>query len=127
MAGRLGLMVYFMMIIITILHGGRTNIMIMPLERPAELLEAEISSLDKSKSSTNDVLAQAREKQMYSRLPLFFRPFIYFMYRYFIKGGFLEGKRGLYLVFSARMVVSDACGCEIFLKSRKFVAMIGQD
>lgn len=36
---------------------------------------------------------------MYSRLPLFLRPFIYFMYRYFIKGGFLEGKEGFIWCF----------------------------
>lgn len=70
------------------------------IREAAELLEAEISSLDKSKSSTNDVLAQAKKKkQMYSRLPLFLRPFIYFMYRYFIKGGFLEGKEGFIWCF----------------------------
>lgn len=70
------------------------------IREAAELLEAEFSSLDKSKSSTNDVLAQAKKKkQMYSRLPLFLRPFIYFMYRYFIKGGFLEGKEGFIWCF----------------------------
>lgn len=30
----------------------------------------------------------------YNRLPLFFRPFIYFNFRYWIKLGFLDGKRG---------------------------------
>lgn len=70
------------------------------IREAAELLEAEFSSLDKSKSSTNHVLAQAKKKkQMYSRLPLFLRPFIYFMYRYFIKGGFLEGKEGFIWCF----------------------------
>lgn len=33
-------------------------------------------------------------KIKYASLPLFTRPFLYFMYRYILKGGFLEGKRG---------------------------------
>jgi len=34
-------------------------------------------------------------KNMYARFPLFLRPFIYFVWRYFFKLGFLDGKRGL--------------------------------
>ncbi|KPZ72992.1 Glycosyl transferase family 2 [Shewanella sp. P1-14-1] len=34
-------------------------------------------------------------KHIYARMPLFFRPFIYFIWRYFIKLGFLDGKQGL--------------------------------
>ncbi len=34
-------------------------------------------------------------KQLYLRLPLFLRPFLYFVYRYFLRLGFLEGKPGL--------------------------------
>ncbi|MFQ2430513.1 glycosyltransferase family 2 protein [Aeromonas caviae] len=34
-------------------------------------------------------------KHLYVKLPLFIRPFIYFIYRYFIKLGFLDGKQGL--------------------------------
>lgn len=34
-------------------------------------------------------------KQKYASLPLFTRPFAYFLYRYFIKFGFLDGKKGL--------------------------------
>ena len=33
-------------------------------------------------------------KVAYSRLPLFFRPFFYFIYRYFLRLGFLDGKAG---------------------------------
>jgi glycosyltransferase involved in cell wall biosynthesis len=33
-------------------------------------------------------------KFIYNKLPLFFRPFIFFFFRYFIQLGFLEGKRG---------------------------------
>jgi hypothetical protein len=34
-------------------------------------------------------------KHLYARMPLFLRPFIYFIWRYFIKLGFLDGKQGL--------------------------------
>ena len=34
-------------------------------------------------------------KLRYAKLPLFFRPFLYFFYRYFFKLGFLDGKEGL--------------------------------
>lgn len=32
---------------------------------------------------------------LYSRMPLFIRPFAYFIYRYFVKLGFLDGREGL--------------------------------
>lgn len=34
-------------------------------------------------------------KIKYSSLPLFLRPFLYFIYRYFLRFGFLDGKKGL--------------------------------
>ncbi len=34
-------------------------------------------------------------KIRYAKLPLFVRPFLYFIYRYFFKLGFLDGKEGL--------------------------------
>jgi glycosyltransferase involved in cell wall biosynthesis len=34
-------------------------------------------------------------KKKYANLPLFTRPFIYFLWRYFIKLGFIDGKQGL--------------------------------
>ena len=33
--------------------------------------------------------------QVYARAPLFVRPFLYFIYRYFLRLGFLDGKEGL--------------------------------
>lgn len=35
-----------------------------------------------------------RKKMRYARMPLFWRAFVYFCYRYFLRGGFLEGKEG---------------------------------
>lgn len=38
-------------------------------------------------------------KSIYEKFPLFIRPFIYFFIRYFLKLGFLDGKRGLIFHF----------------------------
>ncbi len=38
--------------------------------------------------------AKRKLKGRYARLPLFWRSFAYFCYRYFLRGGFLEGRRG---------------------------------
>lgn len=38
-------------------------------------------------------------KNLYEKFPLFIRPFIYFFVRYFLKFGFLDGKRGLIFHF----------------------------
>lgn len=35
------------------------------------------------------------KERLYSRLPLFLRPFLYFLYRYVIRLGFLDGRKGL--------------------------------
>ncbi len=38
--------------------------------------------------------SKRRMKGRYGRLPLFWRSFAYFLYRYFLRGGFLEGRAG---------------------------------
>lgn len=61
-------------------------------------------------------------KHIYARMPLFLRPFIYFVWRYFIKLGFLDGKQGLIWHFLQgfwyRFLV-DAKINEIYLKAGK--------
>lgn len=50
---------------------------------------------------TGDPLGDPTERkrfykdEIYGRLPLFIRPILYFMYRYFLRLGFLDGVRGL--------------------------------
>ncbi len=43
-------------------------------------------------NKSNNLILNKKDK--YATLPLFFRAFIYFIYRYIFKGGFLEGKEG---------------------------------
>ena len=70
------------------------------IREAAELLEAEFSTIDDSDSKQEGASGQAKKKkQFYSRMPLFLRSFIYFIYRYIVKGGFLEGKEGFIWCF----------------------------
>ena len=59
-------------------------------------------------------------KLKYAQLPLFTRPILYFLYRYFVRLGFLDGKPGfVWCFFQAlwyRMLV-DAKLMEVFLRA----------
>lgn len=64
-----------------------------------DLLDIELDLFGYSREEDMKILAtQAVHKRMikhrYVRMPLFWRSFVYFCYRYFLKGGFLEGKEG---------------------------------
>lgn len=58
-----------------------------------------------SEISVNDrgLGKQAQEKHKkkgsYNKLPLFWRSFVYFLFRYILKGGFLDGKEGFLFAF----------------------------
>lgn len=65
----------------------------------ADLLDIEfdlygVSQSDDQKNLTAQAIEKRRIKHRYVRMPLFWRSFFYFCYRYFFKGGFLEGKEG---------------------------------
>lgn len=42
----------------------------------------------------NEVTSKRNQKTLYSSMPLFLRAFVYFILRYIIRGGFLDGKEG---------------------------------
>jgi len=62
-----------------------------------DLLDIELGLLSTESTYTN-IGTQAADKRLkklrYARQPLFWRSFAYFIYRYFFKLGFLEGKEG---------------------------------
>ena len=58
-----------------------------------DVLSSNFNYSDK-KVSDETILSKASQKGLYNRLPLFFRSFLYFFYRYFIQLGFLDGKEG---------------------------------
>lgn len=62
-----------------------------------DLLDIELGLFDKN-DKTSELSPQAAQKrhkkEAYARQPLFWRSFAYFIYRYFFRLGFLEGKEG---------------------------------
>ena len=65
----------------------------------ALLLDAEYGIVDYTEESYSaeyceEIRAKRVQKQKYAKMPLFWRSFAYFCYRYFIKLGFLDGKEG---------------------------------
>lgn len=68
----------------------------------AEMLDAEfnLSGHIQDKSSfTNQAKEKRSKKESYSRQPLFWRSFAYFLYRYFLKGAWRDGKEGFIFTF----------------------------
>lgn len=47
----------------------------------------------------SQALSKRKKKYKYAKSPLFFRAFVYFLYRYFVKGAFLDGKVGFIWTF----------------------------
>ncbi|ELI6450158.1 glycosyltransferase family 2 protein [Photobacterium damselae] len=79
-----------------------------------EAIDILLKERDSSKQLKADFFGSKSEKirflkNSYNKLPLFIRPFFYFIYRYFIKMGFRDGKEGfLWCVFQGfwyRMMV----------------------
>jgi glycosyltransferase involved in cell wall biosynthesis len=61
------------------------------IAKKADLVQAKIAG--------NAQQRRRYAKSIYEKFPLFIRPFIYFFIRYFIKLGFLDGKKGLVFHF----------------------------
>lgn len=71
------------------------------IREAVQILDAELNLFDHGKDDAAEdmmLLEQAmikrKKKERYAHMPLFWRAFIYFCYRYFLKGGFLEGREG---------------------------------
>ncbi len=65
-------------------------------EREAAMYSANASAGEKAGAmqTSEATRNKRRQKQRYARLPLFWRAFAYFCYRYFLRLGFLDGKEG---------------------------------
>jgi glycosyltransferase involved in cell wall biosynthesis len=57
-------------------------------------IELNISGSPKDNELTGQAASKRNKKLSYANAPLFFRSFAYFIYRYIIKLGFIEGKEG---------------------------------
>lgn len=71
------------------------------IREAADLLDAEYHLSDSVSDGLlgNDAASARQKKSIYSKMPLFFRSFAYFIYRYLVRGGFLEGKEGFIWCF----------------------------
>lgn len=58
------------------------------------LLTHETHDASRNGSLDGQAAAKRAKKTRYARLPLFWRAFVYFCYRYVLRGGFLDGKKG---------------------------------
>ncbi len=65
----------------------------------AQILNPELAGENQTEKLGKPVARRRLIKKWYLRLPLFFRVFIYFFYRYFLRLGFLDGKEGLIFHF----------------------------
>ncbi|MHA4894685.1 glycosyltransferase family 2 protein [Pedobacter sp. PWIIR3] len=64
------------------------------MKRPADALQLPISSM---LGTPNQKIIWL--KQVWSKLPLYLRPFLYFFYRFIIRGGILDGRHGIIFHF----------------------------
>lgn len=69
------------------------------IREAADLLDIELdlnggADTDRNKQIGKQAAQKRMKKHKYARLPLFWRSFAYFCYRYFFRMGFLEGKEG---------------------------------
>lgn len=55
--------------------------------------------LDKGSLSKNNQIKRFIKKSIYKKFPLFLRGFLYFLFRYFLLLGFLDGQAGLIYIF----------------------------
>lgn len=71
-------------------------------QREAVEVLNEIYNLTESHGSEGlgqQALEKHRKKSSYNKKPLFWRSFAYFLYRFFLRGGFLDGKEGFLFAF----------------------------
>jgi hypothetical protein len=64
-----------------------------------ELNLAGFAATDNNKMISTQAEEKRKRKHAYAKKPLFWRSFAYFIYRYFLRGGFLDGKEGFLFAF----------------------------
>ena len=64
-----------------------------------DILAAETGATSNEKPSGQAAHVRILKERVYMRLPMFFRPFAYWVFRYVLRGGFLDGLPGLVFHF----------------------------
>ena len=82
----------------------------------AEMIKLKIKNNESIKKYNKIKLPQIvfLKNIFYSNLPLFLRPFLYFIYRYFLKLGFLDGKEGFIFHFMQSFWYRNLVDAKIF-------------
>lgn len=80
-------------------YASREVLDILEQEAAAQSQSQQAGVMAASLSREQDASRRWMKNNVYLRLPLFARPFLYFLYRYFIKLGFLDGTQGLMFHF----------------------------
>lgn len=88
-------------------------------------LTGSASHTEQSKIDSQ-ALAKRRKKQSYATKPLFLRSFLYFIYRYIVKGGFLDGKEGFLWDFLQGWWYRTLVDAKVF-EARKWLSANGYD
>ena len=68
----------------------------------AEMIDAEFQlsgHVSDNSAFSKQSKEKRKQKESYSKKPLFWRSFAYFIYRYFLKGGWRDGKEGFIFTF----------------------------
>lgn len=89
------------------------------IREAVDLLDIEydlsgVANNDEQKQITDDARAKRMRKHKYVKQPLFWRSFAYFLYRYFFKLGFLEGKEGFLWHFLQGWWYRTLCDAKVF-------------
>lgn len=74
------------------------------IREAADMIDIEIgltgaAGTDDNKNISSQAIAKRMKKHSYARKPLFWRSFAYFLYRYFLKGAWRDGKEGFVFTF----------------------------
>ncbi len=95
------------------------------LKESIMLIDQEIGLFDNNDTHKNldkKSLAKRKKKNIYAKLPLFWRAWAFFFYRYFIKMAFLDGKEGFLYTFLQVLwyrTIADAKVAEIYKECGK--------
>ena len=65
----------------------------------ADNVQRGMSDVREDESLGHQAEAKHKKKNRYNELPLFWRSFAYFLFRYILKGGFMDGKEGFVFAF----------------------------
>lgn len=82
--------------------------------------------IDSLNSLGNQAQSKHKKKSKYNNLPLFWRSFAYFLYRYIVKGGFLDGKEGFLFSFFQGWWYRTLVDAKV-LEARKWLSANGYD